>query len=339
MANNKLILRTLTGWNIPFADTTKNTVLTHADVDNNFIYLKGEVIYSAGTSGSNLILNKVNGTSLVVPISASGTSSGNTYTNSGATPTTIGGISAGSTFNTQTMQQMWDALLYPYQYPATNISGGLFTTYEFGQLTPTGLQTINYTVSNSSNIKVQPPDVGNPSTNIGIASFPLDPFTLLGSGTFQIDMSTGITYTNTGSLTQTRTVTLQGTNTQSGTFSNTKTLTWSHKRYWGTHPTFTLPSDAQIIAANGAGVGSGSEFSTTRTQTRNGIDGGGNYIFFAWPTTFGTPSFTVNGLPNTAWTKVGTAISFVNSNGHTEPYDVWISNTAQFSPITLFAIS
>jgi hypothetical protein len=74
MANNKLILRTLTGWNIPYIDITKNSVLTHADVDNNFIYLKGEVIYSAHTSGDNLILNKVNGSTLTVDLTTSGTS-------------------------------------------------------------------------------------------------------------------------------------------------------------------------------------------------------------------------------------------------------------------------
>lgn len=42
--NNKLILRTL---NSPYNDTTKGSVLSHDDVDNNFIFLKGEVIYTA----------------------------------------------------------------------------------------------------------------------------------------------------------------------------------------------------------------------------------------------------------------------------------------------------
>jgi len=379
MASTKLILRTLnSGFPTPFQDITLGSVLSHADLDNNFIYLKGELVYSGTISGSTLTLNKINGdtidldlsgivssggtsgdtyvtgatlsgTTLIltrndavnVPVDLSSiTGSGGTYTNSGATPTTIGGISAGSTFSAQTMQQMWDALLYPYQPPAVTITNpSLFKTYEFGELVTSGLTSINYSVTNSSNIKVQPPDIGVPSTNIGGATFPSNPFTLAGAGSFDINIPAGFTYTNTGSTSESNTVTLQGTNTLNNTFNNLKTLTWRHKRYWGTHPTFTTPNNAQIIAADGASVGSGSEFSTSRSQTRNGIDGGGNYLFFAWPVTFGTPTFTVNGLPNTAWTKVGNAISFTNASGHIEPYDIWISNTAQFSPITLFTIT
>ena len=40
-----------------------------------------------------------------------------TYTNTLPVPATLGGIVAGSTHTQRTMQQMWDELLYPYQYP------------------------------------------------------------------------------------------------------------------------------------------------------------------------------------------------------------------------------
>jgi len=53
-----LTLRTLTS---PYNDTTKGSVLSQAEVDNNFIGLKGEVIYSAQTSGNNVTLKKYNG--------------------------------------------------------------------------------------------------------------------------------------------------------------------------------------------------------------------------------------------------------------------------------------
>jgi hypothetical protein len=53
-----LILRTLTS---PYGDTTKGSVLSNAELDNNFIGLKGEVIYSAQTSGNNVTLKKYNG--------------------------------------------------------------------------------------------------------------------------------------------------------------------------------------------------------------------------------------------------------------------------------------
>lgn len=67
MPNNKLILRSLTSpWVTPFNDITTGSVLSWADVDNNFIYLKGELIYSAETSGTNLILNKINGNNITI---------------------------------------------------------------------------------------------------------------------------------------------------------------------------------------------------------------------------------------------------------------------------------
>jgi hypothetical protein len=60
--NNKLILRTTNGpWVTPISDINKGSVLTHVELDSNFIYLKGEVIYSATTSGGTINLHKING--------------------------------------------------------------------------------------------------------------------------------------------------------------------------------------------------------------------------------------------------------------------------------------
>jgi hypothetical protein len=257
------------------------------------------------------------------------------YTNEDPTPTTIGGIPAGSTFLDVPHNEMWDRLLYPYQPPSVSISSPLFKTYEVGELLPSGLQTINYSVTNPSNIATQPPNVGVITSFIVGSSIPVNPIELLASGSFDIDIAPGSTLTISAS----QGLSLQGTNSQSGTFSDSANVTFRHKRYWGTHPTFSVPSDAQIIAADGAGVGSGSEFATSRVQTRNGINGGGDYIFFAWPETFGNPTFIVNGLPNTAWTKIGAGIGFTNASGFTERYDVWISNTQQNSPITQLQIN
>ena len=71
MANKFLFLRTE---NSPFvgnaADITKNSVLTHSDVDNNFIFLKGEDILTGATSGNNLLLNKVNNDTIAIDLSS-----------------------------------------------------------------------------------------------------------------------------------------------------------------------------------------------------------------------------------------------------------------------------
>ena len=44
------------------------------------------------------------------------------YTNPTAVPFTLGGITAGETFSNQTMKQMWDNLLYPFQPPQVVLS-------------------------------------------------------------------------------------------------------------------------------------------------------------------------------------------------------------------------
>ena len=70
MSNNKLILRTLTSpWGAPFTDFTKNSVLTFQDLDNNQIYLKGEIIYSGETTNDSITLNKINGNNIHLNLS------------------------------------------------------------------------------------------------------------------------------------------------------------------------------------------------------------------------------------------------------------------------------
>jgi len=71
MANKFLFLR---AENSPFvgnaADITKNSVLSHSNVDNNFIFLKGEDILTGSTEGNNLILNKVNSDKITIDLSS-----------------------------------------------------------------------------------------------------------------------------------------------------------------------------------------------------------------------------------------------------------------------------
>lgn len=70
---------------------------------------------------------------------------------------------------------------------------------------------------------------------------------------------------------------------------------------------------------------------TTKALTLTDFAVGGNYLFFAWPTIFGTtpPVFKVNGLLNTSFTKVKSNFAFTNEVGFSGVnYDVWISNTS-----------
>jgi hypothetical protein len=82
-------------------------------------------------------------------------------------------------------------------------------------------------------------------------------------------------------------------------------------------------------------VGTGSELSTNLTKTYTNMNGNGNYLIFAFPSTFGNPSFIVNGLSNNAFTKVKSNFLFTNQFGYITNYDVWISNTIQNSPLNI----
>ncbi len=134
------------------------------------------------------------------------------------------------------------------------------------------------------------------------------------------------------------TFTLIITDTLNNTFSQGTTIQFLNNFYWGTIPTFGALNDSDIINANGAGIGDGHIFATSLEQTLNNINGGGDYIFFAWPTSFGEPLFQINGFEVNAFTKVNDTYSFTNDFGYPNDYDVWMTNTIQYSPIDIFKI-
>ncbi len=89
-----IILRIL---NSPYAnDLTRNAVLSHQDVDNNFIYLKGHIIYEAENNGGLVTLKKYNGETITFSAATSGgstftggTVNGQTIFTNGLTTTTV----------------------------------------------------------------------------------------------------------------------------------------------------------------------------------------------------------------------------------------------------------
>lgn len=290
----------------------------------NYFNTVGELLTQLPDNTANLIVasdirdsvwtlwNRIDDVSL---ISASAASASVFYTNPSVTPVTVGGIPAGSSFSsTYTMQQMFDKLLYPYISQACSISS--ITSREFGDTSL--VIPLNWSVTKNS----------NSITSIIVNGSPVVPTgnnqSGVGSGTIVQNVNTSFSIS---------------TNDGTSVVSATTTVTWYNARYWGTSVSFGALTSGQILSLSGAGVGVGKELSTTRVQTRNGISGAGNYLVFAWPSSFGTPFFIINGLPNTAFTKVNNAFSFTNTYGYITNYDVWMSNTPQNSPISLFQIN
>ena len=270
-----------------------------------------------------------------VEIIASSASSVSPYfQNSEPTTITVGGIPEGTTFSTQhTVQQMFDALLYPYVSPVLSLS--TLPNKEYGQNLNS---TLSWNVTKKSNI---------------ITSIVVDG---------QIFIPTGYNQSGTKLVTGTwSTPVVYTTNTFTmvvGDDSTTTTIStsfdWMNKIYWGSldltsisnpnlteepilAPSITINSSI-ILGLTGAGIGTGNTLSKIKDNTYTNINGSGGYLLFAWPSSVAnatSPTFTVNGLLNTGFTNLKTGWSFTNIYGVVTNYEVWISNTAQNSPLNI----
>ena len=291
---------------------------------------------------------RINDLSVIV---ASASTTPTTFMNPNPTTITVGGVSSGTTFPTpQTVQQMFNAILYPYTTPTISLSvvstisstTPISTQKEYGQSL---LSVLYWTVTKRS----------NPIVSVVVNGVTISPIT----GNSQVDWrNVSGTYSSiSGSFpVSTSNTFIMTVNDGTSNVATSATVTWMNRIYWGTidlsgltfpNPNLTLnPSYATFVTSAitstlirnlatgvgaGAGVGTGSELSITKNKTYNQINGNGRYLIFAWPSSVSgatTPTFTVNGLPNTAFTRVNTAWAFTNQFNATTNYEVWVSNTA-----------
>lgn len=194
------------------------------------------------------------------------------YTNASATPSTIGGISSGSTFSLQTMQQMWDILLYPYQSPAFSsfTMSGQTTSIEVG-VTISGTKTFTWATTNSGNVSTNTILIRDVTNSVDLATSSAN------DGTESIALPTAIQKTSQA----THQWSIRGTNTNAVNFSATFTVSWFWQSYYGPSTNTTL-TEADIEALTNSGLASG--FSGTFAYA------GGGYKFFCFPTSFGSPA-------------------------------------------------
>jgi hypothetical protein len=94
--SNILTLRTSIS---PYGDTTKGSVLSQAELDGNFINLKGEIIYTAESLNGLVTLKKYNGNDITFTAGTGG-GGGTTYT-----------VSNGLTANTSSNFQLGGSLI------------------------------------------------------------------------------------------------------------------------------------------------------------------------------------------------------------------------------------
>ena len=242
------------------------------------------------------------------------------YNNAEETTATVGGIAQGSTFVNQTMQQMWDALLYPYQDPSfTSFAiSGQGNNVECGdRIGPN--PTFTWTVSNGDNIE---------DGSVSITDVTASATVSIGNNYDASPLAT--TYAAVGlDAPGSYTFKIQGENTDSETFSRTKNYTFYFNGYAGPNTSETL-NETQIEALQiGGQIGGG-------TFTLNALSGG--YKFFAFPIysgAFQPSSFKLDNGTNVP--MVNNEGSYTTANGNGFYYDT-VSVTNSFGVTTDYAV-
>ena len=229
------------------------------------------------------------------------------YVNPDPVTQTIGGISVGTTFPVKsdgsgyTMQEMWDKLLYPYQFPTlSSLSiSGQGPTVEVGYTVPAGPATFNWSKSNAGNIE----------PNSGVINDVTDSASLATNIDIKTLNSTSVTLPSsiqktTGSATHKWEI--LGDNTQGGAISpSIYTITWLWRRYVGNNTATTInESQIEALSVNN---------SLASSLSGSYVFPGGGYKYLCIPTSFPEPSsITSGGFPVA---MAGTAEGYSSGSG------------------------
>lgn len=258
-----------------------------------------------------------------------------TYTNATPTPDALGGIPAGSTFVAQTMQQMFDALLYPYQTPSFGSFAitGETSPLEVGDSIAASV-TFTWTTTNPTNIPANSIDIMDVTLGVPLA------VGLANDGTQLVNQGAPVT----NSAVASHVYEIESTDTQSDPFSRTLTFNWRWRAFWGVG-SFVVPTEAQIeaLATNGL----------TSVIAGTYVMGAGNYKYICVSNAIGgqindvKDSATLLSVPmattadNAAYSNVdggGTSyalVSVTNGFGVTNNYRVYRTANSLGSSITL----
>jgi hypothetical protein len=257
----------------------------------------------------------------------------------------VGGISAGKTFSNVSVQQMFDDMFFPYVRPTLSLTLNS-SSLEYGN---TNSISVSFTYSQKKNVirSIKLEGGLNPTTLTPYSVNPAVP-------------SPGLTSPQsiTPILNTTTTFTFSVDDYSDGTgyqisdvnvTKTTATVQFRNKRFQGTfsldsigNPNLTLnpgsASDVALQITNSTIIALSGELSTSYVQTRTNF-GGGGYLIFAWPTSFGSsPKFTNGNSETDLYKKVLDSWTFSNSFGYEALYDVWVSNTIQNSPLPILVI-
>ncbi len=274
----------------------------------------GDVIITASGASSatteGYVLTYMDGSISLKPSSASG----GTYTFDTDRATTRSGIPSVCVGGECTINNFIETYFFPAVGVTSSLSiatGG--ATREFGDST-TGL--LCYNANRETNPICLVEIWTNPNDSI---SSVLVSNCIAGSTGGTVSYTLSSNYNCTGIASASDTYCLHVEDSAGCSSTSTASITWRNKTF--SFKSSTLYSDSTVCSAFPAGT-----LSSSIAKTLSNESFSNQFYYYAYPAIFGTPTFTVNGLPNNAWgsSSAGTLFSFnyTNSNGYTIPYYV-----------------
>ena len=196
-----------------------------------------------------------------------------------------------------TVADALDQLLYVNPAVSTFTSSSAFGDYEIGST------------------------VSNPRLNWSFNKTMTNQNLKVGGTTIDLDNPEVREYQYTGDITSNTTFTISGNDNKLKSCSRTGTFNFKHKRYFGVAE---VPAEYNSDFILGL---TGKEFCTGRTKSAFSLTAGaGQYMFYCFPATYGTPTFNVGGFDGGF--ELAATIDFTNASGNTTSFVIWKSENA-----------
>ena len=128
-------------------------------------------------------------------------------------------------------------------------------------------------------------------------------------------------YQHTANITSSTTFTLSASDNKAKSATKNGSFNFKHKRYFGVAEVPETYDSNFILGLTGK------EFCTGRTKSAFSLNAGaGQYMFYCFPASYGTPTFNVGGFDGGF--ELAATIDFTNASGNTTSFVIWKSENA-----------
>jgi hypothetical protein len=230
-------------------------------------------------------------------------------------------IAAGTPIETVVKNMLQTVVPATYTQPALSLSTSSSLIYEYGaSVTSTVVPAWSANDAGAATVfRIKKDGVTAQTTNGASPASYTASFTLNAATAFVAEADYGQGAQKTDNLGNT-----SGSPISAGTkTSSTLTFTPQNKRYWGVSASASI-TDNEIRSLSG-------ELATSRLQTRNDFNPNGQYIYLAYPASFGLATIKFNGYIATSSFQM-TPRSFVNAYNYSELYYIYRTQFVQTSP-------